>query len=297
MEIAMGQDGFAKPLRGEYPFIYRVARWLCKQGIRGGCRLVSIAEARGLLDIVVRTRITEGRDFFLPLYLYPFDYMFPTEYEEKVVDAVVPAIASFTRTRMVDCGADIGLTGQLLASHVKDLKSVTAFEPNADVYDLLKANLAALNVQYQHFEGAVSEFVGNARLCSPPNDPSPHARFIVPDDDGPIAVTTVDEVVSLDPGDSLLLKIDVEGAEMQVLNGAEKAIRTAARFCIVLEANRRQVDRVGVDPTELVNAISRSRQATVVVAEHTELSLDLTRPFFDQVGAGHDVYNLVVCSA
>ena len=31
---------------------------------------------------------------------------------------------------------------------------------------------------------------------------------------------------------------------MQVLNGAEKAIRTAARFCLVLEANRRQVDRV-----------------------------------------------------
>ena len=43
------------------------------------------------------------------------------------MDAVAPAIASFTRTRMVDCGADIGLTGQLLASHVKDLKSVTAF--------------------------------------------------------------------------------------------------------------------------------------------------------------------------
>lgn len=44
----MGQDGFAKPLRGEYPFIYRVARWLFKQGIRGGCRLVFIAEAQVL---------------------------------------------------------------------------------------------------------------------------------------------------------------------------------------------------------------------------------------------------------
>ena len=33
---------------------------------RGGCRLVSVAGARGLLDIVVRTRITEGRDCVLP---------------------------------------------------------------------------------------------------------------------------------------------------------------------------------------------------------------------------------------
>ena len=48
-----------------------------------------------------------------------------SEAEEKVVDAAAPAIASFTRTRMVDCGADIGRTAQLPASHVKDLKSAT----------------------------------------------------------------------------------------------------------------------------------------------------------------------------
>ena len=68
---------------------------------------------------------------------------------------------------------------------------------------------------------AVADFAGRGRMDSPDWDPSDHARYLVPADDGDVDVLRVDDL-PVEPGAPVVLKIDVEGGELAVLRGARE---------------------------------------------------------------------------
>ncbi len=102
----------------------------------------------------------------------------------------------------MDIGANDGWYTTYLASR-PGMKKVWAFDPDPSLLEITRANLALNSEQYVRKTTLVAKFVGNRddeRFCRV--DP------LVADFTGP-----------------LLLKIDVEGAEHDVLEGAENTLR------------------------------------------------------------------------
>jgi len=154
-----------------------------------------------------------------------------------------------------------------------------AFEPNVDVLPFLSRNLSMLPCPSLLLGHAVGNCVGAGSLVRPATDPSDHARFFVPDPAGSIRVITID---SLGLTGNMVMKIDVEGGEFAVIEGAVKTIRQAPHCVVSLEAHSGVAQRTGRDPIEYLRLLNSIRQFRFVVTSCTaswELT-SLDQPIF-----------------
>ena len=111
---------------------------------------------------------------------------------------------------VLDIGAWCGTWAKAMEPYAK---RIVAFEPDATHFECLQRN-CTINCDPRK-EAVGAEIKG----ISLTEDDFTQAKRI--DKDGPIRMTTLD---SLDYKDVDLIKIDVEGYEMQVLKGAEKTL-------------------------------------------------------------------------
>lgn len=124
----------------------------------------------------------------------------------------------------IDVGAYSGIYSVLVSAANPRIK-VIAIEPNRSLFPLLQRNLQLNHVRGEaRWAGAGAES-GRSRLVVPPDTTTAH---LVKADDSPcddlVPVGTLDQVAaSLGPVD--LLKIDVEGSELDVLDGARRLLR------------------------------------------------------------------------
>ena len=284
--------GISPRLTGGAPWHFRLAKYLIHNQFRGGYRLIDAARKLGWLNVIARYNLDNGVKVDVPLYRVEnsWNERDIREYEE----AGLAFLAETLRERpgpvtLVDCGADIGLFSVLLASRGVDLARVVAFEPNSEAFPILRSNVGRLPRGECH-DSAVSDFSGRAELRSPRPGTTGHARFIVPNPDGDIPVMRVDDL-EVDPRHNLLLKIDVEGAELNVLRGAMKTLGAASWFMVFFEAHPKVVRRTGVDPTECMRLLRSVRPCRFLIDELPEVRLVEDRPFFEQVP--ERIYNIV----
>jgi FkbM family methyltransferase len=142
------------------------------------------------------------------------------EYEKQrlFVDSIRPGQTVF------DIGANVGFY-TLLASHlVGPSGRVVSFEPLPRNLGYLHRHLAANRIQnVTVFEGAVSNYTGTAHFDA---GVVPEMAHLATSGGIEVKVFKLDDLLAagLVPGPDLL-KIDVEGAEADVIRGAEKLIR------------------------------------------------------------------------
>jgi FkbM family methyltransferase len=138
----------------------------------------------------------------------------------------------------VDVGANIGTHGVFFARTVGSEGTVRAIEPQRIAYQLLCANAslnALLNLRCHHAAaGAVA-----GQTVVPVLDPTAEQNFGALaagqfDEGEPVPVMTID---SLSLAKCRLIKIDVEGSEATVLDGARETIETH-RPALLVECNR-----------------------------------------------------------
>lgn len=156
-----------------------------------------------------------------------------------------------------DVGAHIGFWTKEMADR---FKHVHAFEPGQDTYACLEANITEPNVTL--YNAAVGPEMGWADLHNDPSTKRRHntgSRFIRPNPGGKTRMLALD---ALDLPCCDLLKIDVEGFELRVLEGAERLIHKS-RPVIIIETDKRFEDRYGL-PVLAAQDFILARQYTMV---------------------------------
>lgn len=276
------------------PLILRIAYFLQKNGIRGGYYLEGKARSMGWFDVLVRVELARGVKIDIPAYTDSYHLDHVKQYEHKPVNLIQSHFSSSDQpVILLDCGADIGVLSALLVSTSDCIKKVIAFEPNARSFSRLAGNLNLLPVEAEAKNMAVANFSGMAELRHPDHDAGDHAAYIEPSAEGDIPVIKLDDL-DLPEGYRLICKIDVEGGELAVLEGALKTLSSSEGYCVVFEAHRDQVKRTGIDPLKLVSLLGSIRPCKTVVAEAPDHEIDLNRPFFDQFQ--NRIYNICVFS-
>lgn len=168
-------------------------------------------------------------------------------YEVGVTACVIAILGELVRRRHApevwDIGAHHGLFALLCAKH--GAARVLAVEPSRANLDLLRQHLAAnplLAERIEVLEGAISNRDGWVDLVVDPSDGTVcqiRASGVHEYDHGPAtAVGTIeshriDSLVEARGAIPALLKIDVEGAEALVLEGASRLLATSRPICVV----------------------------------------------------------------
>ena len=180
-----------------------------------------------------------------------------------------------------------------MAARLPQIAHVIAIEPDPAAFEILETNIARLPIPGEARLAAVGETPGHGRLEHPETDDSAHAQFIVTDGNGPIEILRIDDI-NLPRDGTLLLKLDVEGAELAALEGARQTLSEVSDFVVAIEAHSQVAARTGIDPIECLRFLESIRPCQFSIAERPEAALSTARGFFEQVEEG--IYN-VVCSA
>jgi FkbM family methyltransferase len=127
---------------------------------------------------------------------------------------------------MIDVGANIGAISLPVAARLPNVR-ILAFEPNRPFNSLLAANVLnnrLCQVEVIHAALGSAEQIVRFPKCPLDHD-GPHGQLSdaargLPVE--PVRMTTIDAVA---PPDTRLIKIDVEGAELDILRGAARTLR------------------------------------------------------------------------
>jgi FkbM family methyltransferase len=161
---------------------------------------------------------------------------------------------------VADVGAHVGFFTLLAARLVGSKGYVTAFEPVPDTHRRLASNVAANRYdQVKLVPAAVTNVAGEVTLGLP------QARLVgystsdysIGAEIGGITVegTTLDRELGTDRT-VRLLKIDAEGAEPQVLEGAQRLLSSRPPEAILLEINHQMLGRHGSTSGDVLQTLS-----------------------------------------
>ena len=154
---------------------------------------------------------------------------------------------------IVDVGAHVGYYSLLAARLVGPAGKVYSFEPDPDNHSLLLKNIeynGYHNIRVANY--AISNRLGSATLYNTALDSGRHSIYQhgLPQR-GTVTVDTMPMDTFLE-GEGWpridLVKIDVEGAELDVLKGMEQLIGRSREINLIIEFNPRLLEDAGVDP-------------------------------------------------
>jgi FkbM family methyltransferase len=281
------------------PWWFELIRHRIANDQRGAWLILKLVRKLGLLNAAAWFPL-DGSTILVPLNwpgIHRPDCF--EHYEPTAINFFAATINSFpTKATLIDCGADIGMFSRLTMRQTGNLREIILFEPNPASYQVLRHNFAKSTIPSRPINAGVSNYNGFAALENVSPDRNPHAGFIRRAESG-IAVTTID-ALELPAGTPLALKIDVEGEEMSVLQGAERSLRQASEFIIQLEAAKSVSRRTGQNPNELLRFLQSIRPCQFTCFEENSMAvhheLDLNRPFFEQFPADYHVVDVAARS-
>ena len=280
-------------LVAKIPAVFRIIKYLIRNSIPGGYKLLVIARKLRLLDVLYRHKLNDRVSVDIPLYS-PDDAMDQKEidtYETDLIDTVSDCINRMSGpVVLVDCGANIGLISARLVAACPNIARVEAIEPNPHIFNVLEDNVKRLPIESKVHLAAVGSQSGMGRLVRPEYDPSDHARFMQPDPEGQVEIVRIDDL-GIQANQLLAIKVDVEGNELDVFEGAAQTLAQARQFCLVFEAHPRLISRTKIDPSRVMQLINSIRPCRFFVCEQPGLIIDPSVDCFSQITPDR-VYNI-----
>jgi FkbM family methyltransferase len=196
--------------------------------------------ARGLL------RLAWGRRLFYALY-----DLYKTCFEAGPVDQLrrfVPEDGF-----VIDVGANIGFFTMRFARWVGPAGTVVAIEPEAENFRELvrRVNASGLSRQVKTIAAVADAASGEAHLVINPDHPGDHR---LGDEGLPVAAVTIDAIS--EGRTPALIKIDVQGAEAQVLAGAERTLQRVHPV-LFIEIDPQGLARFGSSVSQIFERLGR----------------------------------------
>lgn len=187
-------------------------------------------------------------------------------WEAWVSAAFVNLVASRPCRHFLDVGAHIGYY-TLLASSL-GVERITALEPNPDAYDVLKANVERNGIPCRAVWAAAADGNGIGELCVNAVNPGGSSLHLGPASARLVGLQDRVIVVPVRSVDSMglepdVVKIDAEGAEVEILDGAAETIRRCRPAILAEFAPGR-----GYDPAAVVRAFCRQHEYVAGVIDH-----------------------------
>lgn len=281
-------------------FAFRFARICLSYDIPGAWRFYQTCLHHHVKGKAAPFRLTDDTSLLLPLTWPGLVTGRGLEgYEPDAIAAFTAAVAHLgPAVTLIDCGADIGTFSRLVLANAPNISRVIAFEPNPDPFELLERNLAerpGLHVELR--QSAVSAVSGTGWLTVDPNEDHDHGAYLGVVD-GPGIETKVETIDGLlgRATEPVALKIDVEGEELKVLQGAASTLTRAPGFVVQFEAHPDVASRSGVEPGDCLRML-RDVGATTFTAHcertrETVTAVDPDQPFFVQVDS-REIYDVV----
>jgi FkbM family methyltransferase len=158
----------------------------------------------------------------------------------------------------VDGGAHICYLSLHMSRCVGETGRVIAFEPDPDTYRLLQCNLARNRCHnVRAVPAGLWSAVGRGQLYRCDHHHGDHRMWDPGGGRPSVAVerTTLDYELSADPAPLRLVKLDVQGAELEVLHGMEQLFRRSQLPILVLELWPRGLRGCGSEPRDLVDLL------------------------------------------
>jgi FkbM family methyltransferase len=170
---------------------------------------------------------------------------------------------------VVDVGANIGLYTLLFAKLVGERGAVHAFEPEAKNHERLATNVLLNrfgNVRVRH--AAVYHESGNLTLNVFPDsvnswhslgapvlpDPFRRGKTMAPESKQDVAAVSLDDYCEKEKLERIdLLKVDVEGAELEVFRGARRLLSEGRIDAILFEISLPQLQAMNHEPKEVID--------------------------------------------
>ena len=197
-------------------------------------------------DEYVRHPVSRVSVMGFTIYLNPLDGVISGQIaiKHQLEPEVTPAFVRALRgaSVVVDAGANIGWYTLIAARYLPRSGIVLAFEPDGVSLGLLLKSIKENRfTNVKTFAQALSNRIGEARLQKSPDPRNPGMHSIAVDHHTRASIvptTTLDMVVHSQGIDTVdLLKLDVEGAEASVLNGAAKLLERRRIKHIFIEWN------------------------------------------------------------
>ena len=193
---------------------------------------------------------------------------------------------------VVDAGANFGHYALTAANWVGSAGTVIAFEPHPATFDLLKSNTALLLIDnLRPVQAGLGDSSSEFTLFSDAGNPGGHSFFEwnIRENDGDsltVPVYSLDEFLTQEYPDKKLdvLKMDVQGFEMQLLKGATETI-ARDRPAVLCEVTPEALSRAGSSHDELLSffqdlnyrpTIIEAETGTLTPLSYKELSSALT---------------------
>jgi len=282
----------------DQPLLFRLVNGALHSGVPGAWRLYRLLHMQ-LVGRAAPVEIMPGNALLLPMTWPGLVNGRGLEgYEPDAITAFSAAVAALgPGVTLIDCGADVGAVSRLVLARVTNVTKLIAFEPNPDSLSLLYDNLTGLSGIVVNVRGtAVSDVPGEAVLVIDPRQDHDHGAYL--SREGGKGVKVVVETIDglgLAPR-PLALKIDVEGEELKVMEGARATLAQAPAFCVQLEAHPGVSRRTGVEPQACLALLAElGAQSFSAYCEQTRERLDdlsPDRPFFSQANPDH-IYDVV----
>lgn len=173
--------------------------------------------------------------------------MMQPQISEKVLRELSHLRAALRHVRRfgtaIDGGANIGLWTTEMA---RSFDRIIAFEPAEDTFERLMSAMQGFE-NVHCVQKALWSKNCRIQVCEPTNRPPGRhrSRFVQTAPEGAIPAVAIDE---LSLGDVGLIKLDIEGAELFALQGAEKTLRHCRPVVILEELRKVPEKRYGILP-------------------------------------------------
>ncbi len=150
----------------------------------------------------------------------------------------------------VDAGANVGYFSLLAASRGAH---VLAYEPTLAVYRRLKENFALNGFSGDLVNAALSDKAGTVKLYESDDDPEANSIFGNGEWSSTVRTVSLDrDLIRFGVKRVDLLKIDVEGAEPMVLDGAKKLLSSVDAPDLIIEVNAFALKAAGSAPSRFI---------------------------------------------